>query len=165
MIHISENMIVKNISSKNMPVVLKAIYKTTTGWSGYISNEFVKIPQNKCHVSPNFADCDYTTQNCWTKKSVIDYLETKAKNPRCENQFVEMGISKNLVSYRIIAKFKNDQIGWRGYIVTNKDEKYIEINKFKCHVSPSFEDCKKTDNKCWTKNSVIKYLHEIASEL
>lgn len=161
MIQISENAFTKIVSANNRSFVLRAVYKIS-GWKGYISDKYVKIPGDRCHVSPNFEECDYTKQNCWTKSSVLDFLETKAKNPSYEDKYVDLGVSKNFVSYQVVAKFKPDQIGWRGYVITNEGEKYVQIDKTKCHVSPFFEDC--NDEECWTKNSVLKYLHEIAKK-
>jgi hypothetical protein len=157
--------VLKNLIVNNKNVVLKANFKLPIGWIGYISNDIIRIPQNKCHVSPNFEDCDYTDKNCWTKRTVIDYLETQVKPQNDNYKFSESGVTKNMVSYYVIAEFKIDQIGWRGYILVNQCKKYIHIDKSKSHISPSFEDCEETNKTSWTKNSVLKYLHSVASEI
>lgn len=161
------NIITKNIQVSGKHVILKAVFKLPTGWVGFVSDDYVKIPSDRCHVSPSFDDDEYADKNCWTKNSVLNYLEKKVVEPKHDNKFIEHAVSKKLINYFVIAEFKMNSysVGWIGYIVINDEKKFVRINHDKCHVSPSFEDEDDVSEYNWTKKAVLKYLHKVANEM
>lgn len=155
----------KIITFNNKSFNLCAKFKFPTGWIGFIQDKCVSIPKDKCHVSPSFDDDVSADKSCWTKNSVLNFLEKTITEKNAETKYTEQGVSKNHINYFVTAKFCADKIGWRGHIKTNYGEMTVQIPQNKCHVSPHFDDSEEVDNKYWTKTTVLRHLHEIANEI